>query len=104
MLVIKKNIEDRAYSHKDWFKEMDTIVGEHFDTTTAFDNSVSIGTKIVFDDETTPLPNGVSIPAGSKITMATLSGKTLVILGKTINGKVTIINSGIRSLLNFGQD
>ena len=97
MLKIEKNIEDNAYYYKEWYKEMNNLVGENFDTTDNFKNSVAIGQKIHFDVEDPILPNGITIPGNSNITLEKLSGKTFEVLEISQTGNLKTIKVGIRS-------
>ena len=97
MLIIIANLEDKSYHYKEWYKKMESIIGEHFDTTKDFDNSISITQKIIFESEKLELPDGLSIPDGSKITLDILSGNALVIINKVTRGTQTTIEAGIRS-------
>lgn len=96
-MKITQNIEDKAYNHKDWYKEMDKLVGEHFDITPDFENTLQIGQKIHIDEENPVLPTGMSIPANSDMTIDQLGGKTLVVNGISLTGDNKTISLGIRS-------
>lgn len=97
MIKIAANIEDKSYHHKDWYKEMNKLVGESFNTNPTFEHSLSVGLKIHFDNDNPTLPNGLTIPANSKISLDNLSGKTLVVTKVAITGNNRDIDLGIRS-------
>jgi len=97
MITIAENIEDNSYYHKDWYKAMDILVGENFDSTTNFENSLQLGQKIHFDGDNPALPTGMSIPTNSKMTVDQLGGLTLVVIDISILGNVKTIKLGIRS-------
>lgn len=101
MLIIKENIEDKAYHDKEWYKRMDTLVGKNLDTTSEFENSLTIGQKIIFeadpnDGDKVPFPQGLSIKPDSGISEVDFAEKTLIVQNKIINGGVIIIEVGIR--------
>lgn len=97
MIVIAENIEDKAYHYKDWYKEMEKLLGTTFDTTTEFENTLSVGQKIHFDAEEPCLPKGMSIPTGSTITLDALRIKTLEVMEISQVGDTKTIKVGIRS-------
>ena len=97
MITITQNIEEKAYQHKDWYKEMDALVGESFDATAEFENSLQIGQKIHIDAENPVLPTGISIPAESTMTIDQLGSKTLVVNDISQKGDEKTIKLGIRS-------
>jgi hypothetical protein len=97
MIKITANIEDKSYHYKDWYKEMDSLVGENFNSNSAFENSLSVGLKIHFEIENPTLPNGLTIPQNSKITLDILCGKILVVTRVAINGNNREVDLGIRS-------
>ena len=96
-MKITQNIENKAYNYKDWYKEMDKLVGEHFDTTPGFENSLQIGQKILIDAEKPVLPTGMSIPAKSDMTIDQLGAKTLVVNDISLKGDNKTISVGIRT-------
>lgn len=97
MIRISQNIEDRVNYYKDWYKEMDTLVGVQFNTTPEFENSLSVGHKIHIDTENPSLPNGMSIPIGATFSLDNLRTKTLVVTGIAQTGNSKTIDVGIRS-------
>lgn len=97
MIKIEENIEDDAYHYKDWYKEMNTLIGENFDTSHNFQNSITIGQKIQFDGVNPILPNGITIPVNSNITLDKLRAKTLEVLDITQTGNLKTIKVGILS-------
>ena len=97
MIVITDNIEDKAYHYKDWYKKMETLIGTQFDTTTDFENSLSVGHKIHIDIENPVLPDGMTISPTSTTTLTDLTTKTLEVLGVSQVGNSKTINVGIRS-------
>jgi hypothetical protein len=97
MIIITDNIEDKAYHYKDWYKKMASLIGTQFDTTTAFENSLSVGHKIHIDTENPVLPNGMTIAATSTTTLDDLTTKTLEVLSVSQVGNSKTINVGIRS-------
>lgn len=97
MLKISENIEEKVEHYRDWYKQLDTMVNEHFETTQEFENSVSIGQRFLFDSDKPELPKGLTIPEGSNITLEKLMGRALVITGKSTTGNITTIYAGIRS-------
>jgi hypothetical protein len=97
MITIAENIEDNVYHYKDWYKAMDKLVGENFDSTTNFENSLQLGQKIHFYVDNPALPTGMSIPANSQMTLDQLGGLTLVVNDISILGNVKTIKLGIRS-------
>lgn len=97
MIIISKNIEDKAYQYKEWYKNMEKLIREEFSTTTDFENSLSIGQKIHFDAENPVFPDGMSFPTKSTFTIEDLRTKTLEILDISQIGNVKTIKVGIRS-------
>lgn len=97
MIVISDNIEDKAYHYKDWYKKMATLIGTQFDTTTDFENSLSVGHRISIDTVNPVLPDGMTIAATSNTTLADLTTKTLEVLSVSQIGNSKTINVGIRS-------
>jgi hypothetical protein len=97
MITITENIEDKGYYYKDWYKAMAKLVGENFDSTTNFENSLQLSQKIHFDGDNPTLPTGMSIPTNSQMTLDQLGGLTLVVKDISILGNVKTIKLGIRS-------
>ena len=98
MIKITENIEELKYNYKAWYKAMNTLIGEKFDTTIVFENSLSIGHKIHIDSEHPILPNGMTISATSTIiSLDKLRTKTLEVLNINQEGNSKTINVGIRS-------
>lgn len=97
MIVITDNIEDKAYQDKPWYKKMAMLIGTEFDTTTDFENSLSIGHKIHIDAENPVLPDGMTIAATSITSLDDLRAKTLEVLNVSQVGNSKTINVGIRS-------
>lgn len=97
MIIITDNIEDKAYHYKDWYKKMTTLIGTQFDTTTDFENSLSVGHKIHIDTENPVLPDGMTISAASTTKLADLTTKTLEVLSISQVGNSKTIKVGIRS-------
>jgi len=97
MMTITQNVESRYYHYKEWYKEMDSLIGEYFDTTNQFENSIQIGFKIQFDCEKAILPIGMTIPNGSKITLDILSCKELEVTNIIINNQTKNIEVSIKS-------
>lgn len=97
MIVIRINIENRVYHYKEWYKKMTTLIGTNFDTTTEFENSLIIGSKIHIDSENPLLPDGMRIASGSLTSLDDLRAKTLIVLDVSHNGNSKTINVGIRS-------
>ena len=97
MITITENIEDKGYHYKDWYKAMNNLVGENFDSTTNFENSLQLGQKIHFDVENPTLPTGMSIPSNSQMTLDQFGSLTLVVIDISVTGNVKTIKLGIRS-------
>ena len=97
MIIIKENIEEKSYNHKEWYKEMDKLIGETFDTTTGFENGLSVGQTIIFDAENPILPIGMTIPANSNITLDKLRTVAIEVMKITQKGNNKTISAGIRS-------
>jgi len=79
MIVITENKEDKKYYYKEWYKKMEELIGTQFDTTSDFENSLSIGQEIICGEEPL-LPSGMTIAKTSTATLGDLRAKTLVIL------------------------
>lgn len=94
---ITANIEERVYNYKAWYKAMDTLVGEYFDSTAAYAATLAVGTEIDFDCDKPTLPPGLTIPAGSKITLVALACKTLRVTNVTHAGTTITVDVGILS-------
>ena len=97
MITITTNIEDRAYHYKEWYKKMDKLIGSTFDTTPQFENTLSVGHKIIIDTENPQLPTGMTIPQNSSLTIDDLRTKTLEVLSISQTGNNKTIDVGIRS-------
>ena len=97
MITITENIEGREYHYKDWYKEMESLVGEQFDSTEDFENSLQIGLKIHIDLENPTLPEGMGIPANSTMTLEQLGGWTFEVLDISLTGNVKNVKLGVRS-------
>lgn len=97
MIVINENIEDKGYHYKDWYKKMDELVGENFDSTATFENSLQIGETIHVDIEDPVLPNGMTIPQNSSMTLEQLGGVTFEVQAISITGNNKTVKLGIRS-------
>jgi hypothetical protein len=97
MITIKANIEDKAYHYKEWYKKMYKLVGSTFDTTPQFENTLSVGHKIIIDTENPQLPAGMTIPQNASFTLDDLSTKTLEVLSISQTGNIKSIDVGIRS-------
>jgi len=97
MIEITSNIEDKTYHYKEWYKKMEKLIGTQFDTTSDFENSLSVGHKIHIDTEKPILPNGMTIAVGSTTSTDDLRTKTLEVLSVSQVGNSKTINVGIRS-------
>ncbi len=97
MIEITRNIEDIEYHYKEWYKKMTNLIGTQFDTTTQFENSLSVGHKIHIDMENPVLPNGMTISASSTATLNDLRTSTLEVLSISQVGDSKTIKVGIRS-------
>ena len=98
MIVITDNIEDKAYFYKGWYKHLTALIGTKFDTTSVFENSLSVGHTIIIDIINPALPNGMSISADSNCTLNDLQAKTLVVLRISQTARSKKIDVGIRSI------
>ena len=97
MITITTNIEEKAYHYKEWYKKMETLVGSTFNTTPQFENTLSVGHKIIIDTENPQLPTGMTIPQNSSYSIDDFRTKTLVVLSISQNRNNKSIEVGIRS-------
>ena len=97
MITITSNIEDNGYHYKDWYKEIDSLVGENFDSIESFENSLQLGLKIHIDSDNPALPTRMSIPSNSSMTLEQLGGRTFEVLDISLTGDVKTIKLGMRS-------
>ena len=97
MIVITENIEDKACHYKEWYKKMTTLIGTQFDTTTEFENSLSVGHKIHIDIENPILPDGMAISESSSASLDQFGASTLDVLSVSQKGNLKTISIGIRS-------
>ena len=98
MLIIKDNIESSKYQDQSWYKEMQGLIGEELEVSKEFGESLMVGQKLIFNEANPELPQGMSIPQNSKVTMENLAGKMLEIENITPEkGGPPTIEVGIRS-------
>ncbi len=97
MLIISENIAERVNINEGWCKTIEKLIGQHFDTTNEFENSLCIGQKILFDIENPILPTGMEIPSNSSIVIDQLNIMMFEVLAISIKGDIKTIRVGMRA-------
>jgi hypothetical protein len=97
MIKISENIEEKVESYKDWYIELNNLIGEEFDTDKKVEDTFCIGQKIIIEEENPKLPMGMKIPSTSDMKLEQLKGRTLEVIDISQIGDRKTVKLGIRS-------